>query len=57
MSLYATCCGVGYLVSSVVLGVTLVFLFVTLVSAISEVVEHYMDGGDAGVVASAPRAG
>ena len=43
MCLYGTCCGVGYLAISVFLGVTLVFLLVTVVSAVSDVVDDYLE--------------
>ena len=50
--LYGMCCGLSYLLVSVFLGVTLVFLFVTFVSAVSEAVEHYLDGEDGGLTAA-----
>jgi len=46
MGLYATCCGLGFLLVSVFLGVTLFFLFVTAVSAVSEWLDRWLtDGG------------
>ncbi|MEE8312472.1 MAG: hypothetical protein V3R77_09445 [Candidatus Binatia bacterium] len=41
--LYGICCGVGYLVISVFLAVTLVFLFITLVSTVSDALESYLE--------------
>ncbi|TFH20056.1 MAG: hypothetical protein E4H03_12870, partial [Myxococcales bacterium] len=41
--LFGTCCGVGYLPVSVFLGVTLVFLFINLVSAVSDALENYLE--------------
>lgn len=41
--LYGTCCGIGYLAVSVFLGLTLVFLFVTLVSALSDALDEYLE--------------
>jgi len=54
--LYGTCCGIGYLAISVFLGVTLVFLFITLVSVVSDAVEDHLEKAEQRVLPGASDA-
>lgn len=55
--LFGTCCGVGYLAVSVFLGVTLVFLFINLVSAVSDALENYLEKAEPSALSGGASAG